>query len=137
MNTHHFRPTYCHPAIGSHEPVLRIGDGDTVITTTVDAMGKDASNTAITPRGNPQTGPFYIEDAEPGDTLVVQLDRIRPNRTIGYTGSVVAANVVDPLYVRELPERELAEWRGGDESGDATPLKTEANTQNAAGPLLA
>ncbi len=130
MNTHHFRPTYYHTAIGSHEPVLRIGDGDTVITTTVDAMGKDASNTAITPRGNPQTGPFYIEDAEPGDTLVVQLDRIRPNRTIGYTGSVVAANVVDPLYVRELPERELAEWRVDNERGTATLIKPETKLGN-------
>src|SRR6266478_7722957 len=93
MTTHHFQPTHYHTTIGSHEPVLRIGDGDRVITTTVDAMGKDASATAITPRGNPQTGPFCIEDAEPGDTLVVHLDRIRPNRAIGYTGCVVAANV--------------------------------------------
>src|SRR5258708_5190692 len=135
MNTHHFRPTYCHTAIGSHEPVLRIGDGDTVITTTVDAMGKDASNTAITPRGNPQTGPFYIEDAEPGDTLVVQLDRIRPNRTIGYTGSVVAANVVAPLYVRELPERELAEWRVDNERGTATLIKPETKLGNLTIPM--
>src|SRR5258708_34127417 len=137
MATHRFQPTHYHAAIGSHPPVLHIAAGDTVITTTVDAFGRDATDTEVTPRGNPQTGPFYIEDAEPGDTLVVELDRISPNRPIGYTGSVVAANVVDPLYVRELPERELAEWRGGDESGDATPLKTEANTQNAAGPLLA
>ena len=100
MATHHFQPTHYHTAIGLHEPVLRIGDGDTVVTTTVDAFGKDASDTLVTPRGNPQTGPFFIEGAEPGDTLVVQLERISPNRTIGYTGSVVAANVVDLAYVR-------------------------------------
>jgi amidase len=135
MATHHFQPTHYHTAIGQHEPVLRIGDGDTVITTTVDAMGKDASDTAITPRGNPQTGPFYIEDAEPGDTLVVRLDRIRPNRAIGYTGSVVAANVVDPLYVRELPERELAEWRVDNEGGTATLIKPQTKLGNLTIPM--
>ena len=106
MAIHHFQPTHYHTAIGSHEPVLRIGNGDTVITTTLNAMGKDASEVQVTPEGNPQTGPFYIADAEPGDTLVVRLDRIMPSRAIGYTGSVVAVNVVDPSYVGELPERE-------------------------------
>ena len=116
MAIHHFRPTHYHTAIGSHEPVLRVGNGDTVVTTTVDAMGKDAREVQVTPEGNPQTGPFYVADAEPGDTLVVRLDRIVPSRSIGYTGSVVAVNVVDPSYVGELPERELAEWRVDNEA---------------------
>jgi acetamidase/formamidase len=30
---------------------------------------------------NPQTGPFYVEGAHPGDTLVVHIDDIRPNRS--------------------------------------------------------
>lgn len=135
MATHHFQPTHYYTAIGSHEPVLRIGDGDTVITTTVDAMGKDASDRQVTPEGNPQTGPFYIADAEPGDTLVVRLDRIWPSRTIGYTSSVVAANVVDPWYVRELPERALAEWRVDNERGTATLIKPETKLGNLTIPL--
>src|SRR5260370_40928202 len=122
MALHHFQPTDYHTAIGPFEPVLRIGDGDTVVTTTVDAFGKDASDTLVTPRGNPQTGPFYIAGAEPGDTLLVQLDQIVPNRAIGYSGSVVAPNVVEPSFVRELPERELAEWRGGEQSGAGAPV---------------
>src|SRR5262249_3668676 len=76
MATHHFQPTHYHTAIGSHELALRIADGDSVITTTVDAMGKDASDTRVTAGGNPQTGPFYVEGAEPGDTLLLVLDRI-------------------------------------------------------------
>jgi amidase len=135
MATQHFQPTHYHTAIGSHEPVLRIGDGATVITTTVDAFGKGASDTPLTPRGNPQTGPFYIEGAEPGDTLVVQLDRIRPNRATGYAGSVVAPNVVEPAYVRELPERELAEWRIDNERGTATLVKPETTLGNLTIPL--
>jgi acetamidase/formamidase len=135
MVTHNFQPTHYHTAIGSHEPVLWISDGDTVVTTTVDAFGKDAANIQVTPRGNPQTGPFYVTGAEPGDTLVVQFDRISPNRIIGYTGSVVAPNVVDPWYVRELPERELAEWRVDTERGTATLIKPETKLGNLAIPL--
>jgi amidase len=135
MPTHHFQPTHYHTAIGSHEPVLQIGDGDTVVTTTVDAMGKDASDTQVTLGGNPQTGPFYVIGAEPGDTLVIQLDRISPNRSIGYTGSVVAANVVDPLYVRELPERELAEWKVDNEHSTAMLIKPETKLGNLVIPV--
>jgi amidase len=120
MATHHFQPSQYHFAIGSHQPVLRSNPGDTVITTTVDAFGNDASDTPVTPRGNPQTGPFYVVGAEPGDTLVVQLDRITPSRAIGYTRSVVAANVVDPSYVGDLPESVMAEWRVDNEQGTAT-----------------
>jgi acetamidase/formamidase len=126
MANHSFTPTHYHTAIGSHEPVLRIGDGDTVRTTTVDAMGKDASDTRVTPGGNPQTGPFYIEGAEPGDTLALHLVRITPNRAIGYTGTVVAPNVVDPWFARELPgATQMAEWRMDVERGTATLIKPE------------
>jgi amidase len=135
MAIHHFRPTHYHTAIGSHEPVLRVGNGDTVITTTVDGMGKDASEVQVTPEGNPQTGPFYVADAEPGDTLIVRLDRIVPSRSIGYTGSVVAVNVVDPSYVGELPERELAEWRVDNERGTATLIKPKTKLGNLTIPL--
>lgn len=135
MATHNFQPSRYHTTIGSHEPVLQISDGDTVVTATVDAFGKDASNTEVTPRGNPQTGPFYVEGAEPGDTLIVQLDRITPSREIGYTGSVVAPNVVDPWYVRELPERELAEWRVDNERATATLIKPETKLGNLVIPL--
>lgn len=107
---HHFTPTHYHTAIGPYAPVLTVEDGDTISTTTVDARGFDHRREQITPRGNPQTGPFFVRGAEPGDTLVVQLDAIRPNRTYGWSASSVAPNVVDPGYVKELPEAPLTEW---------------------------
>jgi len=125
MSIHNFRPTHYHTAIGWHEPVLRVVDGDTIITTTVDAAGKDASDTQVTERGNPMTGPFYIEGAEPGDTLVVQLDRITPSRAIGWSDAVVAPHVVDPWDARELPESRGAEWRVDAARSTATLLKPE------------
>ncbi len=110
MATHHFEPTHFHHAIGSHEPVLRVADGDTVVTATLDAGGWDAKGERRAEPGNPMTGPFYVEGAEPGDTLAVTIDRLTPNRDTGYTRSVVAPNVVEPEFVHGLPASELVTW---------------------------
>ena len=125
MTTHRFTPTHYYTTIGSHEPVLRIAPGDTVITTTVDAAGGDAHNEQVTPGGNPQTGPFYIEGAEPGDTLVVRFDRLTPNRDTGFTHTVIAPRIVDPEVVHGLPEEADAEWRIDAAAGTATLLAPE------------
>ena len=53
--------------------VLTIESGDRVATTTVDAYGCDAAGDEVTPAGNPQTGPFRVAGAAPGDTLAVHL----------------------------------------------------------------
>ena len=125
MTTHRFTPSHYHRTIGSHEPVLRIASGDTVVTTTVDARGQDAAGEQSTERGNPQTGPFYLEGAQPGDTLCVQLYRLSPSRDHGFSGTVVAENVVDPSYVRELPQGELGRWRVDVDRGTATLVEPQ------------
>ncbi|MEZ4523539.1 MAG: acetamidase/formamidase family protein [Thermomicrobiales bacterium] len=125
MTIHDFSPDLYYSTMGSHSPVLRIADGDTVATTTVDARGFDASNGRATAGGNPMTGPFFVEGAAPGDTLEVRLDRIRPNRRHGWSGSVVAPNVVDPDFVPRLPEGDGSEWDVDVENGTATLVKPE------------
>lgn len=109
MAVHSFTPTHYYTTIGSHAAVLRVTPGDTIVTTCVDAGGADATGQRITPRGNPMTGPFYVEGAQPGDTLVVHLDKLTPNRRQGWTRKMVAANVVDPDFVPHLP------WPSGQE----------------------
>jgi acetamidase/formamidase len=96
---HEFEPTTFHLSIGSHEPVLRVASGDTIRTWCVDSGGYGPDGVDLTDGGNPMTGPFYVEGAEPGDTLAVRLDRIRPNRTRGVTGARIAANVLEPWFV--------------------------------------
>jgi amidase len=123
MTIHHFQPTDYYHTIGPHEPVLYIADGDTVVTTTLDSSGRDANNEVATHDGNPQTGPFFVENAEPGDTLALVLDHLYPNREYGYTSAVLASNVVDPDYARILPERHRAEWRIDLAAGTATLVK--------------
>lgn len=117
---HQFKPAKYYRAMGPYEPVLRIRSGDTITTTTVCAAGCDERGETVTPRGNPQTGPFFVEGAEPGDTLVVHLDEIRPNRPTGWARSSVAPNVVDPSYVTSLPESKVVDWAINLNEGTAT-----------------
>jgi amidase len=116
---HEFEPTHFHVAIGSHEPVLRVASGDTVRTWTVDSGGYDRNGEQITDGGNPQTGPFFVEGAEPGDTLAVRLDRIQPNRERGVAGTLIAPNVLDPGFQLGDAERELDFWTLDLERGTA------------------
>ena len=132
---HHFTPTRYHTTLGPHPPVLRVGDGDTLVTTTVDAWGVDHRREQVTPRSNPQTGPFYVEGAEPGDTLAVDLEEIRPNRAYGFCYSAVAPNVVDPDYVRQLPPALVAEWKVEAEKGTATLVGPESKLGRLVIPL--
>lgn len=135
MTTHHFTPTHYHITIGSHEPVLHIVDGDTVITTTVDANGMDAQGQTIASDPNPQTGPFFVEGAEPGDTLAVHLDKITPNRAYGWSRAAIAVNVVDPSFVPELPKRDKAEWRVDGEMETATLVSPKTKLGNFTIPI--
>lgn len=136
MAIHQFEPSVYYTALGSYEPVLRITDGDTVITTTVDNAGRDASDQQVTPGGNPQTGPFYIEDAEQGDTLAVRFDRLWPNRRVGRTSTIIAPNVVDPHYVSQMPDEYIqAEWELDLEKGTATLIKPETKLGRITLPL--
>ena len=124
MTHHHFVPKTYHTAIGAHDPVLSVASGDAITTTTVDAGGSDATGKPITPAGNPQTGPFYLEGAEPGDTLAVTFDKLAPNRKIGYTSGVVAANVLDFGYTPEFDDNldRLLDWEIDFENNTATPV---------------
>jgi amidase len=95
------RFTYCY----AHPPVARINPGDTVKTKT-----RDASNDVFSPsdktvmskldltKVNPQTGPFYIEGAEPGDTLKVHIDKISLNRDFGWGASIPYFGALAPEY---------------------------------------
>lgn len=88
---------YHHTFSAAHPVLLRVRPGDSISTKTVDSAGFDYTNVRRTKtHGNPLTGPFYIEGAEPGDTLVVRLDRLALNRPHGYTGRAVG--------VKDLPE---------------------------------
>ena len=81
---------YYHTFSAAHPMLARVKPGDPIITKTVDSAGFDYLGIRRTKtHGNPLTGAFFIEGAEPGDALVVQIRRLRLNRTSGYTASQV------------------------------------------------
>ena len=105
--THQFLPTTYYTTYSfAHPPALRIRPGDRVVTKTIDAAGVDWNGKTVSPGGNPQTGPFYIEGAEPDDMLVVTLEKIQPNRATGYSGSLLAAYATTPQAIAGRTERD-------------------------------
>lgn len=135
MAIHRFTPERWQNTFGPHEPVLRIAPGDTVVTTTVDASGVDAGGERVAGRPNPQTGPFFIDGAEPGDALVVRFDRIAPNRPTGWTSTSLAPNVVDPGFVPSVPDAPIIEWAIDVDAGTVRPREAMPGLERLAVPL--
>src|SRR5579862_7721687 len=61
----------------SAEPVAHLKRGDILDTNTLDCFGdaikKPGDTLSMAPGDNPLTGPFFIDGAEPGDTLAVKI----------------------------------------------------------------
>lgn len=89
-----------------NEPRLRIAAGESVLVETEDAFSgqirtaDDRRDKTKVPFGNPQTGPLWIEGAEPGDALAVTIGEIRPR------DGQCATRTADP--------HQLCEWLGTD-----------------------
>ena len=79
----------------AHPAALKIKSGDRVATTTVDDTGAGADGQTVAKGPNPKTGPFYIEGAEPGDMIVVSIEKLEPNRLSGLSPSFMVASSFD------------------------------------------
>src|SRR5437868_6538581 len=99
---------------GTMPPVARLKDHDWLETNTVDAFGnaiqKPGDPLSLVKGDNPLTGPFYIEGAEPGDTLAVKiLDlQVDGNKGIGATAPGFGAlntTIYTPMLNPPLPEK--------------------------------
>lgn len=72
---------------GGVAPTHRINPGTRIVSWTEDCFdgaltkpGQKPSEVLAPGHDNPQTGPFYVEGAEPGDTLVVRIEKLEPAR---------------------------------------------------------
>lgn len=85
---------------------LRIQPGETVLVESEDAFSgqirtnDDRRDKRKKPYGNPQTGPIFVEGAQPGDTLAVVIEDIQP------ANGQCATRTSDP--------NQLAQWLGDD-----------------------
>lgn len=130
---HEFTPTvfqrYFSPAT---EPALRISPGDSVHTWSVDAGGTDSEGKRRSRGGNPLTGPFYVNGALPGDTLVVKLTRIRLNRDWAQSGTWIVPNAISPDYGAKLkPAQDFGgRWKLDAQSKTASLAKASEALKN-------
>ena len=108
---HDFEPSEFHRVFSDAiPPVLHIFPGDTVRTWTVDAGGSDSKGVARSPGGNPETGPFFIEGALPGDTLVVKLNRVRLNRDSAFSGNRIVPSALTAGYAQRTKQEFDSSW---------------------------
>jgi amidase len=136
--THTFEPTKFHHFFsGNVDPALRVNPGDTVKTWSVDAGGTDPKGVYRTSSGNPLTGPFYIEGAVPGDTLVLHFNRIRLNRDTAISSPLIVNGALDPDYVeqRKPVEGYKADWKLDRQGGFASLQKPTDRLKNYKVPL--
>jgi len=99
-----------------HTVLQRIKPGDTVITRTIDASGRDENGKVVGESSNPLTGPFYIEGAAPGDAIAVTFRRMRLNRNWGYSAYrlglfSLSANSIEGLYPNRFKDGAAFEGR--------------------------
>lgn len=110
--THRISPEKYYVTFSSaHPPIAHLRPGDTVLTKCLDSRGRDETGKLILDADNVLTGPFYIEGAEPGDTLVVRLDRVRLNRDWGWNGVRITLDALAPQTIEGLfPANCCEEW---------------------------
>jgi acetamidase/formamidase len=79
---------------GGVPPAHHIKPGTRIISWTEDCFdgavtSADQLPSKVTPAGheNPQTGPFYVDGAEPGDTVVIHIEKLDPARDYGISSS--------------------------------------------------
>lgn len=131
--THVFEPTTFHRTFsGAIAPALHINPGDTIRTTTVDAGGRDAKGVRRSMGGNPESGPFFVEGAMPGDTLAIQFRRMRLNRDSAGSGDRIVPSAVQPGYYRDakFDDKFDSEWKLDQQAGVGTLSKPTRRMTN-------
>ena len=98
----------------SYAPVARLKPGNILETNTVDCFGnaikKPGDTLSMATGDNPLTGPFFIEGAEPGDTLAIKILDIQVDGDQGIGalapgfGAINATNYT-PMINPPIPEK--------------------------------
>jgi amidase len=134
---HEFVPTTFYRRFSPEmKPVLTVAPGDTIHTTTVDAGGTDEKGVTRVLGGNPETGPFYIETAAPGDTLAVHITRLRLNRDWAISDDGIVGRALDSdLAVKMKDGFKNVRWHLDLANGVATPEKPGAHLTHYSVPV--
>jgi len=128
QDTLRFTPTVGYPTFAVREPVARIHPGTVLVSRTMHGSYYDEGGGAFPG----EVGPFWIEGAEPGDMLVVDVVRVRPNHHLaaaqlypdfgGLTADARSPMLNDPIAFRRY------EWRLDPERMTGTTTLADSRT---------
>lgn len=132
-----FQPTHYSNEFSADVPaVLTIWPGDTIHTTTLDSGGVDEHGIRRALYGNPQTGPFYVGPAKPGDVLAVHIKRLRLNRDYADSLDAIASRVKDPgLAIQAKDLGHNVRWHLDMKRNVASPANASGNLKSFSVPL--
>jgi acetamidase/formamidase len=101
---------------GGVPPAAHVAPGTRIVSWTEDCYdgavtkpGQLPTKVQLPGHDNPQTGPFFVDGAEPGDTLAIRIEKLEPARDHGISSSFPgfgALNATDrtALLHADLPE---------------------------------
>ncbi len=129
VTIHKIEPSIYYYTFGPNEPALIVKSGDIVVANTRDARGFDENMEPLSEKqkqrsgatslreSNPLVGPIYVEEAQPGDTLAVTIQKIKLSRNYAWSrhlahfGSLTGETPGKKLLLNEpVPERKF-DWQ--------------------------
>jgi amidase len=119
-----FKPTvYYNNFSPKYAPVLSIRPADTIKTESVDAGGIDKNGVRLAKSGNPVTGPFYIEGAQPGDVVAVTFTNVSLNRNYATSVEGLVKRTMSMKKIKNVHGRnaKMVKWTLNIQNGIATP----------------
>ena len=110
QDTLRFTPTVGYPTFAVREPVARIRPGTILVSRTNHGAYYDVGGGAFPG----EVGPFWVEGATPGDMLVVEVLKVRPNHTLAASQLYpdfggLSADARSPMLNEPIPFRRY-EW---------------------------
>lgn len=134
---HEFVPTQYSNEFSPHRaPVLTLWPGDSLHTTTLDSGGVDQHGKTQALFGNPQTGPFYVMGAEPGDVLVIHIKRLRLNRDYADSLDSLVGRALSPaLAAKAMELGKPVRWKLDLERGMAHPESPSPHLKDLSVPV--
>ena len=146
---HRLEPRIYYYMFGPSEPALTIKSGDIVVARTRDARGfnermesmpeemKQHSATTLLCERDPLVGPIFVDEAEPGDALMVTIQRIKLNRNYAWSGhrshfgSLTGETPSKRLFLNEpVPEAKF-DWHLDLKKNTGTRLEDETHIMTA------
>jgi acetamidase/formamidase len=109
--THRLKPAVGWPTFAAREPILTVKPGDRLETETLWGEWYEKDGGAWPG----EVGPIAVEGAAPGDTLVVKILKVRPNRDTAISThrpgfSAVAGDFYTPMLNEPIPARRFV-WK--------------------------